>query len=335
MTTTTTQIPTPGSPAVGSSPSGGRLYWAIADMWTMTKRNLIGYTWVPEAVFFSSVQPIMFVLLFRYVFGGAIPTPGYHYVQFLMPGIFVQTVAFGSIGTSIGLAEDLQKGLIERFRALPMSRWAVLAGRTTADLFRNLFVMALMTAVGYAVGYRIGTNVGEYLGGILLLLLVRLCPQLGVRVRRPLRPQQRNGAVDVVPRAVPAHLRFLRLRPVADDAGLVAGLRQASAGVGRLQRGARPHVGRCRSRTLCSRPSRRSSAMARRAPLSSGRLCGRSESSRFWHRSRSADTGAERSDHSATTQGPRRHSVPAGRAFAYDDQARAGALLADPAIGDL
>ncbi|MGD0873447.1 MAG: ABC transporter permease [Acidimicrobiales bacterium] len=171
MSATTTKIPTPGSPAVGSSPSGGRLYWAIADMWTMTKRNLIGYTRVPEAVFFSSVQPIMFVLLFRYVFGGAIPTPGYHYVQFLMPGIFVQTVAFGSIGTSIGLAEDLQKGLIERFRALPMSRWAVLAGRTTADLFRNLFVMALMTAVGYAVGYRIGTNVGEYLAGILLLLL--------------------------------------------------------------------------------------------------------------------------------------------------------------------
>ena len=140
-------------------------------MLTVTKRNLIGYTRVPEAIFFSSVQPIMFVLLFRYVFGGAIPTPGYHYVQFLLPGIFVQTVAFGSIGTSIGLAEDLHKGLIERFRALPMSRWAVLAGRTTADLCRNLFVMALMTAVGYAVGFRIGTNVGEYLLGIVLLLL--------------------------------------------------------------------------------------------------------------------------------------------------------------------
>jgi ABC-2 type transport system permease protein/oleandomycin transport system permease protein len=171
MNMTTTTIPTPHAPALGPSPSGGRLYWAIADMLTVTKRNLIGYTRVPEAIFFSSVQPIMFVLLFRYVFGGAIPTPGYHYVQFLLPGIFVQTVAFGSIGTSIGLAEDLHKGLIERFRALPMSRWAVLAGRTTADLCRNLFVMALMTAVGYAVGFRIGTNVGEYLSGIVLLLL--------------------------------------------------------------------------------------------------------------------------------------------------------------------
>jgi ABC-2 type transport system permease protein len=168
---TTTAIGAPGVPIAVPPVPGSRLRWAISDALTVTKRNLIAYTRVPEAIFFSSVQPIMFVLLFRYVFGGAIPTPGYHYVQFLMPGIFVQTVAFGSIGTSIGLAEDLQKGLIERFRALPMSRWAVLAGRTTADLVRNLFVMALMTAVGYAVGYRIGTNVGEYLGGILLLLL--------------------------------------------------------------------------------------------------------------------------------------------------------------------
>jgi len=168
---TTTAVPVPEAPLAAPSSGGGRLYWAVADTLTVTKRNLIAYTRLPEAVFFSSVQPVMFVLLFRYVFGGAIPTPGYHYVQFLMPGIFVQTVVFTSIGTSIGLAEDLQKGLIERFRALPMSRWAVLAGRTTADLCRSLFVMVLMTAVGYAVGYRIGTNVFEYLLGILLLLL--------------------------------------------------------------------------------------------------------------------------------------------------------------------
>ena len=166
---TTTALSVPKVPP--SESPRGRLYWEIADALTLTKRNLIGYTRVPEAVFFSSVQPIMFVLLFRYVFGGAIPTPGYTYVQFLMPGIFVQTVVFGSIGTSIGLAEDLQKGLIERFRALPMSRSAVLAGRTTADLCRNAFVIVLMTAVGYAVGYRIGTNFGEYLLGALLILL--------------------------------------------------------------------------------------------------------------------------------------------------------------------
>ena len=160
----------PGDGLEPAEPLLTRLRWGFSDTFTITKRNLIAYTRVPEAMFFSSVQPIMFVLLFRYVFGGAIPTPGYHYVQFLMPGIFVQTVAFGSIGTSIGLAEDLQKGLIERFRALPMSRWAVLAGRTTADLCRNLFTILLMTVVGYAVGYRVGTNIWEFVLGILLLL---------------------------------------------------------------------------------------------------------------------------------------------------------------------
>jgi ABC transporter DrrB family efflux protein len=150
---------------------GQRFRWACTDTLTVTKRNLIAYTRVPEALFFSTVQPIMFVLLFRYVFGGAIPTPGYSYIQFLMPGIFVQTVAFGAISTAIGLAEDLQKGLIERFLALPMSRWAVLAGRTSADLCRNVVVIALMVGVGYAVGYRIGTSIQEFLAGCLIILL--------------------------------------------------------------------------------------------------------------------------------------------------------------------
>ena len=89
-------------------------------MVTMTWRNLLAYTRIPEALFFSTLQPIMFVLLFRYVFGGAIPIPGgVPYVDYMMPGIFVQTVMFGAVSTSVGLAEDLQKGLIERFRALP------------------------------------------------------------------------------------------------------------------------------------------------------------------------------------------------------------------------
>ncbi len=113
----------------------------------------------------------MFVLLFRYVFGGAIPVPGnLSYVDYLMPGIFVQTVAFGSVSTSIGLAEDLQKGLIERFRALPMSRGAVLLGRTTADLIRNVFVIIVMTVVGLLVGFRPTTGVLSYLGAVLLIL---------------------------------------------------------------------------------------------------------------------------------------------------------------------
>jgi ABC-2 type transport system permease protein len=150
---------------------GGRLYWTVADALTVTKRNLIAYTRVPEAVFFSSVQPVMFVLLFRYVFGGAIHPPGMSYVNFLIPGIFMQTVAFGSIGTSIGLAEDLQKGLIERFRALPMARSAVLAGRTLADLMRNVLVTIVITGVGFAVGFRVGTNALCFIAGIGVLLL--------------------------------------------------------------------------------------------------------------------------------------------------------------------
>jgi ABC-2 type transport system permease protein/oleandomycin transport system permease protein len=111
------------------------------------------------------------VLLFRFVFGGAITIPGVSYVDYLMPGIFVQTVAFGAVSTAVGLADDLQKGLIERFRALPMARSAVLAGRTTADLVRNVFIVTLITVVGYIVGFRIGTNFGLFLCGALIVLI--------------------------------------------------------------------------------------------------------------------------------------------------------------------
>jgi ABC transporter DrrB family efflux protein len=163
------------APTVSGAPHsdniGSRVGWALSDTWTIAKRNILGYTRIPEALFFSTVQPIMFVLLFRYVFGGAIATPGTSYVNYLMPGIFVQTVAFGAVSTSIGLAEDLQKGLIERFRALPMARSAVLAGRTTADLCRNVLVVIIMTVVGLLVGFRPTTGVLPYLAGILVILL--------------------------------------------------------------------------------------------------------------------------------------------------------------------
>jgi ABC transporter DrrB family efflux protein len=151
-------------------PVHNRLYWMVADALTITWRNLIAYTRVPDSIFFSSVQPIMFVLLFRYVFGGAIHVPGTSYVNYLIAGVFVQTVMFGSVSTSVGLAEDLSKGLIERFRALPMARSAVLAGRTSADAFRNVLVLLLITAVGYLVGFRIQTNVGLFVCGLLLVL---------------------------------------------------------------------------------------------------------------------------------------------------------------------
>jgi ABC-2 type transport system permease protein len=147
-----------------------RLYWGASDIWAVTQRNLIAYTRIPEAMVFSSIQPIMFVLLFVYVFGGAMSTPGFRYVDFIIPGIFVQTVCFGAVTTGVGLAEDLNKGLIERFRSLPMARCAVLAGRTTADMCRNVFVVLLMTVVGVAVGFRSNTGFFSFMGGIFLLL---------------------------------------------------------------------------------------------------------------------------------------------------------------------
>lgn len=148
-----------------------RLGWTVSDTLAITWRNLLTYVRLPQLVVFSTIQPIMFVLIFRYVFGGAIATPADSYVDFLMPGIFVQTVAFGAIGTGVGLAEDLGKGLIERFRSLPMASSAVLGGRTTADLIRNVFVVTLMAAVGFLVGFRVHTGPASFLVAILLLLL--------------------------------------------------------------------------------------------------------------------------------------------------------------------
>ena len=167
MTTATATVATQTTTAR----PGNKVSYAFIDAVTVTWRNLIAMTRIPEALFFSTLPPVMFVLLFRYVFGGAIQIPGLRYVEYMMPGIFVQTMSFGAIGTSVGLSEDLQKGLIERFRSLPMARSAVLAGRTTADLVRNLFVIVLMTGVGYAVGFRIGNGVLSYLAGAGLLLL--------------------------------------------------------------------------------------------------------------------------------------------------------------------
>jgi ABC-2 type transport system permease protein/oleandomycin transport system permease protein len=151
-------------------PAGG-LRGAIADTLTITQRNLITLTRVPQLIVFSSVQPILFVLMFRYAFGGAIPIPGLRYVDYLMPGIYGQVVAFGAINTGVGLAEDKGKGLIERMRSLPMARSAVLAGRTLADVVRNAFVIVLMVVMGFIVGFRLHNGVVPYLGGLLLLLL--------------------------------------------------------------------------------------------------------------------------------------------------------------------
>lgn len=130
------------------------LIWTITDIWAMTKRNLLRYLRLPQLLIFSTVQPVMFVVLFAYVFGGAIETFGVSYIDYLIPGIIVQSVIFGSTQTGIGLADDLSRGMIDRFRSLPMARSAVLAGRTLADTFRNIFVVILMAVVGTLIGFR-------------------------------------------------------------------------------------------------------------------------------------------------------------------------------------
>ncbi|MGE0881313.1 MAG: ABC transporter permease [Acidimicrobiia bacterium] len=149
--------------------------WTLTDALTITWRNLRSMLRTPEVIVFSSIQPIIFVLTFRYVFGGAVRAiPGVRYVDFLMPGVFVQTVVFGAMNTAVGLSQDMQSGIIERFRSLPMSRSAVLAGRTLADLVRNVFVVLLMVAVGYLVGFRVHTGFGAFLGGIGVVLAFSL-----------------------------------------------------------------------------------------------------------------------------------------------------------------
>ncbi|HZP29268.1 MAG TPA: ABC transporter permease [Acidimicrobiia bacterium] len=152
-----------------------RLRTAVADTIAVQGRNLLGYIRTPQLLVFSTIQPVIFVLLFRYVFGGAIHVPGTDYVDFLMPGIFAQTVVFGAMATAIGLSTDLNSGLVERFRSLPIARSAFLTGRTTADLARNVVVVGLMCVVGFAVGWRVHTDVPSFVGALLLMLAFGYC----------------------------------------------------------------------------------------------------------------------------------------------------------------
>jgi ABC transporter DrrB family efflux protein len=143
----------------------------LSDAFAIAWRGVITYRRVPQLLAFSTIQPVVFVLMFRYVFGGAIRVPHEDYVDYLMPGIFVQTSVFGAIGAAIGLATDVQSGLLERFLSLPMARSAVLVGRTLADLTRNVFVVALMLGIGFLVGFHLHTNVPKLLLAMGLVLL--------------------------------------------------------------------------------------------------------------------------------------------------------------------
>jgi ABC-2 type transport system permease protein/oleandomycin transport system permease protein len=143
----------------------------VTDTLIIAERNLIRLPRAPELLIGFTLQPIMFVLLFRYVFGGAISTPGYSYVDFLLPGIIVQNVAFGGFATALGLNEDVRKGLIDRFRSLPMSRAAVLGGRTLADVATNSLSLTILLVTGVIIGFSFHAGFAEVLAGIWLLLL--------------------------------------------------------------------------------------------------------------------------------------------------------------------
>lgn len=151
------------------------LVYNVNDTWAITQRNLIRYLRLPQLIFFSSIQPVMFLLLFNFVFGGAVgneaAVPGGHYINYLLPGILVQTSLFGGLQTGIGLAEDMGKGIIDRFRSLPMARGAVLAGRTFSDMIRNIFTMSIMIAVGSLLGFRF---IGGFFGAIGTVLIILL-----------------------------------------------------------------------------------------------------------------------------------------------------------------
>jgi ABC transporter DrrB family efflux protein len=175
-----TAIAAPG--AQGAVQEGGpglfiQARWAVSDTLTITRRNLLVWMRVPAYIVFTVIQPVMFVLMFRYVFGGAIPVnvPG-GYVNFLMPGIIAQTAAFASFGTAIALAQELKKGVIDRLRSMPMARSAVLAGRLVADTARMTVTILIVLAVGYAVGFRFQN------GPVPAILMVVLSVVFGVAI---------------------------------------------------------------------------------------------------------------------------------------------------------
>lgn len=161
-----------------AAPQGG-IRQAVSDGLIVMQRNLMRVPRIPELAIFAIVQSIMFVFLFAFVFGGAIPLPGYPssnaYREYLMPGIFVQTIAFAAATTAIGMCEDINKGIVDRFRSLPMARSAVLTGRTSADVIYQSGILVVLMLTGLLVGWGVHTSVLEFLAGVGLLLIFAFC----------------------------------------------------------------------------------------------------------------------------------------------------------------
>ncbi|MFI7384442.1 ABC transporter permease [Streptomyces sp. NPDC049813] len=175
--------------------AAGGIGQSVRDSLVVARRNLIRMTRIPEMLLFGVIQPVMFVVLFTYVFGGSIAIPGAGvsagaYKEFLMAGIFAQTVTFATAGAGAGIADDMHKGLIDRFRSLPMARGAVLTGRTLADLVQTAVTLAVLALVALLVGWRTHENIGKVLGGFALLLLLGYAftwigALIGLSVRTP------------------------------------------------------------------------------------------------------------------------------------------------------
>ncbi len=191
---------------------------ALGDIAAITRRNLLHIVRTPQLLVFASLQPVIFVLLFRYVFGGAINVPGGSYINYLIPAIFAQTTLFGGNATAVGLAQDLREGIIDRFRSLPMARSAVLAGRTLADLARNVVTVALMVAVGTAVGFRFHAGPAAAVVALMWVLAFGYAfswvfATIGLVTRNP-----EAAHFGRRPSPVPAGVRQLGVRAGADHA---------------------------------------------------------------------------------------------------------------------
>ena len=218
----------------------------MSDTWELVKRNTRHIIRTPELLLDVTIQPIIFVLLFRYVFGGAIPTEGTSYVNYLMAGIFVQTIAFAMLWSGVLLANDLQKGIIDRFRALPMASWAVVAARTITDLFRSMIAIAIMIAVGLAVGFRPDANVLEWIGRDRHAAALRLRAGLDRDHARHGGAHPGSGDRRDLRLRLPADLRQQRLRADRHDAELAGGLHREPADDARDQHGPRLDAGQRR-----------------------------------------------------------------------------------------
>jgi ABC-2 type transport system permease protein/oleandomycin transport system permease protein len=217
----------------------------VVDAMVVARRNLIRIARTPELLVFATVQPVVFVLLFRYVFGGSIKVPGTNYVDYLIPGIIVQTVVFGATSTAVGLSQDMSKGIIDRFRSLPMARSAVLAGRTIADLVRNIFVVGLMIGVGTAVGFRFHNGFVPAVAAVLIALMLGYCLSwvfalIGLSVPDP-ESAQLAGFLPIFPlvfassvftsiESMPGWLQaFAKVQPITRAANTVRALTQGGA----------------------------------------------------------------------------------------------------------